>query len=119
MGDSEARSARLDAESPDTGQRLTKPPRPAKGPSRPAPLRRMAARFAKEIRDEHGLLDGETAEQLARLLKASVARRRKPGRRTSPEVLQALALRKQGVPWPKVYGQVIPGFWKLDLPERF
>ena len=79
----------------------------------------MVSRFAKEIRDDHGLLDRKTADSLTRLLKTSVTHRRKPGRRPTPEVLKAAKFRAQGVPWPKVYVQVFPGFWSLPFLDRF
>ena len=87
--------------------------------SLPTPLRRMALRFAKEIRDEHGLLDRPTADCLVRLLRTSVVPRRKPGRPTSPEVLKAAHLRESKAPWAKIYSAAIPGFWNLPYLERY
>ena len=84
-----------------------------------APLRKLAVQLAKQIRQEHGLLDRPTADRFSRLLRASVSKRRKPGRKTAPEVLKAVGLRDKGVPWPQVCGELIPGYWKLSYPERF
>ena len=89
------------------------------GPGLSTPLRRAVTRFAKEIRQGHGLLDRSTADRLSRLLRASLTARRKPGRKSTAEVLKAVELRKQGVPWPKVYSEVIPNYWSLSYPDRF
>ncbi len=85
----------------------------------PAPLRKLAVQLAKQVRDAHGLLDRPTAERFSRLLRASVTKRRKPGRKTAAEVLKADELRATGVPWAKVYGELIPSYWRLSYPDRF
>jgi hypothetical protein len=84
-----------------------------------AVLRRTVSRFAREIRQDHGLLDRPTAERLSRLLKAALTARNKPGRKATPEVLRAVELRRSGTPWPKIYSAVIPNFWSLSYPDRF
>jgi len=94
-------------------------PQVTQGPGLPQPLRRAVTRFAKEIREGHGLVDRPTADRLGRLLRASITARRKPGRKPSPEVLRAVELRQQRIPWPKVYSEVIPGYWSLSYPDRF
>ena len=85
----------------------------------PAPLRRDVVEFAKRIRREHGALDRDVADRVVRLLRSSVVKRKKPGRKTTPQVLEAVALRIQGKSWPRVYGKVIDDFWKVDMMERF
>jgi hypothetical protein len=81
-------------------------------------LRREVTAFAKRIRVEHGPLERDVADRLGRLLRSSVAKRRKPGRKTSPEVLEAVELRGRGLSWSRIYGEVFPGYWSLDLAHR-
>lgn len=88
-------------------------------PGLPVPLRRAVTRFAKEIRQGHGLLDRPTADRLSRLIRTSVTARRKPGRKPSAEVLRAVELREQRTPWPKIFSEVIPSYWTLSYPDRF
>ncbi len=83
-----------------------------------APLRREVTEFAKRLRCEHGPLDRELADRLGRLLKSSVAKRKQPGRKTTREVLTAVELRSRGVSWSKIYGEVFPGYWRMDLADR-
>lgn len=87
--------------------------------SLPATLRRQVTELAKRIRKKHGPLDRDMADRAARLLKSSIVKRKKPGRKTTPEVLKAVELRREKKPWPTVFEAVIPGYWKMDYPERF
>ena len=98
---------------------VSRTPKATQSSGLPAPLRRAVTRFAKEIRLGHGLLDRLTADRLSRLIRASVTARRKPGRKPTPEVLRAVELRQQRIPWPKVYSEVIPNYWSLSYPDRF
>ena len=75
--------------------------------------------FAKKVRDQHGLLDRDVADQLSQPCRAGITRRRKTSRKTSLGVLRVVELLKQCAPWPTVYGEVFPGYWKLDLADRF
>ena len=66
-------------------------------PPLPAPLRREVVEFAKRIRREHGALDRDVADRVVRLLRSSVVKRKKPGRKPTPEVVKAAELRSRGV----------------------
>jgi len=83
-----------------------------------APLRREVTEFAKRIRRDHGPLDRGDFERLTRLLRSAVVVRRRPGRKTSPEVLKAVELRAQKTSWSRIYGEVFPGYWGMDLANR-
>ena len=85
----------------------------------PQPIRRDIGEFASGFRKKHGLLDRPTGERIARLLRASLTRRRSPGRPPTPEVLKAVELRQRDTPWPKIFPVVIPDYWNLPYEEQY
>lgn len=84
----------------------------------PPDLARAVTRFAKRLRLKHAPIDRRTAEQLARLLRATLIPRRKPGRKPTRRVLTAVRMRSKNIPWPRVYHAVIDGFANLLFYER-
>ncbi len=80
-------------------------------------LVRAVTRFANRLRARHAI-DRRTAEQLARVLRASLIPRRKPGRKPTRSVLTAVRMRADGVGWPEIYKGLIDGFAELHPCER-
>jgi len=81
-------------------------------------LVRAVTRFAKRLRASHAPIDRRTAEQLARVLRAALIPRRKPGRKPSAPVLTAIRMRAEKAAWPEVYKAVIYGYADLPFYER-
>jgi len=75
-------------------------------------LDRAVNRFAKRLRARHSI-DRRTAEQLARLLRATLIPRRKPGRKPTRPVLTAVGMRAEKIAWPEIYKTLIDGFANL------
>jgi len=80
-------------------------------------LARSVVRFAKRLRSKHAI-DRACAERLARLFRASLVPRRKPGRKPTDRVLTALKMRGEKLPWSDVYRAVIPGYAELHPCDR-
>ena len=84
----------------------------------PAPWHREVTRFASDLAELHGPFDRPTAERIARVLRAVLVPRKRPGRKPSKEVLLATELREKGVPWPRVYPQVFKGWERWPFAKR-
>ncbi len=80
-------------------------------------LVRAVTRFAKRLRARHAI-DRRTAEQFARVLRATLIPRRKPGRKPTRRVLTAVRIRADGVAWPEIYKTLIDGFAALHPCDR-
>ncbi len=74
-------------------------------------------RFAKRLHARHSI-DHRTAEQLTRVLRASLIPRLKPGRKPTRRVLTAVRMRAEKIAWPEIYKTVIDGFATLHPCDR-
>ena len=83
-------------------------------------LDRDVLKAGAEIRAKYPALLAErvAAVRAARLFRAALIPRRKPGRRLSESVKIAVELRLKGENWPNVYGAALPGYRTMDKYER-
>jgi hypothetical protein len=79
-------------------------------------LRGVAAKILQEEPQEP--ITRPKAGRMARYLISSLVPRRPPGKKATPEVLAATALKREGKSWPVIYSQVLTDYSKMPRYER-
>jgi hypothetical protein len=75
-----------------------------------------AATIRGRYREQIG--DRKTAERTAKLFRAGLIQRGKPGRKLSESVAIALAMLEKGAKWREIYPAAIRGYRTMDKYER-
>jgi hypothetical protein len=83
-------------------------------------LDRAVLKAGAEIRERYRdqLSDRATAERVARLFRARLIPRGKPGAGLSKSVAIALPMRQYGEQWQDIYEAALPGYRAMDKYER-
>jgi hypothetical protein len=73
--------------------------------------KQLAHQFAEFIRKKHGQqLNRTECIQVARVFRANVVPKRKPGRHPHAEITEAVAMRESGKLWPTIFEAIIPNW---------
>lgn len=94
-----------------------------KGPPRlssSVALDRAVLKAGAEIREKYRdpLSHRASAERAARLFRAALIPRRRPGRHLSESVKIAVEMKLKGENWQNIYAAALPGFRAMDKYER-
>jgi hypothetical protein len=81
--------------------------------------RQLLGRVARTIRRAAGEpIARSGAQRMARYLVSVLVPRRQPGRKATPEVLKAAALKQEGKPWRAIYPVVFEDYPQMPAYER-
>jgi hypothetical protein len=83
-------------------------------------LDRAVLKAGAEIREKYRdpLSQRASAERAARLFRAALIPRRRPGRQLSESVKIAVEMKVKGENWQNIYAAALPGFRAMDKYER-
>lgn len=95
------------------------PPRKARRKRKRISWRRVLEGAARAIRSDAAQpIIRPEAQRMARYFIAALVPRRRPGRKPTPEVAKAVALRLGGEPWRGVYPAVFEDYARMPSYER-